>query len=188
MVSSHESNPRHVARPNTTSFARVMSVLAQRGNNIHILEGLLGKMESLHQRRKSVPRSSPDAQLVANVAPNIIIYNLLLKAYAHSNDDETLQSAMKLLGRIEKDPHIKPDKISNSYILKLLSRKEDADSKSHASSEINKLAGLDLTNLDIDNLNLTNVEPTSKSFNSIMNGKVVFAQNVVTVHRYISRD
>jgi len=179
MVSSHESNPRHIARPNTTTFARVMSALAQRGDNAYRLEDLLSKMESLHHRRKSVPRGSPDAQLVAQVAPNIVVYNLLLKSYARSNDDGALQSAMKLLGRMEKNPDVSPDDLSNSYILTLLNRRDGADVNGAASAiENNKLVGPSLTslNLDIDNLNLSdlnlngqNLEPTSKSFNSILN-------------------
>ncbi|KAL7537797.1 hypothetical protein ACHAXR_008087 [Thalassiosira sp. AJA248-18] len=184
MVSSHESNPRHIARPNTTSFARVMSALAGRGQNTQRLEELLSKMEEMHERWKNTPRSSPDAELVANVSLNIVIYNLLLKAYARCNDDEAVQSAMKLLGRIETSPGISPDDISNFYIEALLSRKHGAGAKvPTSSSEKDKLVGPSLTKLDIDNLNLDDLnligqskEPTSKSFNSIMNGTVEGAE------------
>ncbi len=179
MISSHESNPRHIARPNTTSFARLMSALSQRGDNTRRLEVLLKKMEALNNRRKSVLKNSKDAELVANVVPNIVCYNTLLKSYARSNDDDALQSAMKLLGRMEADPDIKPDDISNSYILALLSRKNDADvSDTTSSGETVKYVSHALTNHDVDslpfddlNLNGRN-DPTSKSFNSIMNGKL----------------
>lgn len=180
MISSHESNPRHIARPNTTSFARLMSALSQRGDNTRRLEWLLKKMEALNHRRKSVLKSSKDAELVANVVPNIVCYNTLLKAFARSSDEEALQSAMKLLGRMEADPDIKPDEISNSYILALLSRKNDADvGETTSSGETIKYVSHALTNRDMDslpfddlNLNGRN-DPTSKSFNSIMNGKLV---------------
>jgi hypothetical protein len=189
MISSHESNPRHIARPNTTSFARLMSALSQRGDNTRRLEGLLKKMETLNHRRKSVLKSSKDAELVANVVPNIVCYNTLLKAFARSSDEEALQSAMKLLGRMEADPDIQPDDTSNSYILALLSRKNDADVGEAASSgETVKYVSHALTNLDMDslpfddlNLNGRN-DPTSKSFNSIMNGEFCVCVNANDVN------
>ena len=136
MISSHDANPRHIARPNTTSFAKVMAALSQRGNNIQRLEELLGKMEELKLRRKNVlaDPNSPDAQLVANVVPNNVLYNILLKAYARSCDDENLQSAMKLLARMEADPDIKADNVSNSYVMELLSRKDTVDNIKNATS------------------------------------------------------
>jgi hypothetical protein len=176
MISSHESNPRHIARPNTTSFARVMSALSQRGDNTRQLEVLLKKMEALNHRRKSVLKNSKDAELVANVVPNIVCYNTLLKAYARSNDDEALQSAMKLLGRMEADPDITPDAISNSYILALLSRENEANVSGTNSYTIKYVShALDVDNLRFEDLNLNGrSDPTSKSFNSIMNGKLIY--------------
>ena len=176
MISSHESNPRHIARPNTTSFARVMSALSQRGDNTRQLEVLLKKMEALNHRRKSVLKNSKDAELVANVVPNIVCYNTLLKAYARSNDDEALQSAMKLLGRMEADPDITPDAISNSYILALLSRENEANVSGTTSYTIKYVShALDVDNLRFEDLNLNGrSDPTSKSFNSIMNGKLIY--------------
>lgn len=177
MISSHESNPRHIARPNTTSFAILMAALSQRGDNTLRLEALLKKMEALNHRRKSVHKNSKDAELVANVVPNIVCYNVLLKAYARSSDDGTLQSAMKLLGRMEADPDIKPDSISDSYISALLSRNIDAGvSGTTPSTEAINHVNHGPTYLDMDshhfddlNLNGRNQAPTSKSFNSIMN-------------------
>ena len=179
MISSHESNPRHIARPNTTSFAIVMAALSHRGDNIRRLEVLLKKMEALNHRRKSVSKSSKDAELVANVVPNIVCYNNLLKAYARSSDDGALQSAMKLLGRMEIDPDIQPDSVSNSYISALLSCKNDADisdATSFSDSEIRKHINPDPTSVDIDSLHFDDLNlndgsqiPTSKSFITIMN-------------------
>lgn len=178
MVSSHESNLRHIARPNTTSFARVMSALSASGDNTQRLEELLSKMEAMQQRSINVPKSSPDAELVANVAPNIVIYNLLLKSYSRSEDDGALQSAMRLLGRMEADSDIKPDNISNSYITALLSRQDGAvtATDTSSSSENDKLVSRNLTNLDIGSLNLVdgNRDPTSKTFKSIIMRKFEF--------------
>lgn len=179
MVSSHESNPRHISRPNTTSFAIVMAALSHRGDNIRRLEVLLKKMEALNHRRKSVSKNSKDAELVANVVPNIVNYNTLLKAYARSSDDGALQSAMKLLGRMEIDPDIQPDSVSNSYISALLSCMNDADisdTTSFSDSEIRKHINPDPTCVDIDSLHFDDLNlndgsqiPTSKSFITIMN-------------------
>jgi hypothetical protein len=155
-----------------------MSALSQRGDNTRQLEVLLKKMEALNHRRKSVFKNSKDAELVANVVPNIVCYNTLLKAYARSNDDEALQSAMKLLGRMEADPDIKPDAISNSYILALLSRENDANVGGTSSLSCDTIKyvshALDVDSLHFEDLNLNGrSDPTSKSFNSIMNGKLV---------------
>jgi len=179
MVSSHESNLRHIARPNTTSFARVMSALAQRGDNTKLLEQLLRKLEFMHQRRKRTPKSSPEAQLVANVAPNVVIYNILLKSYARCKDDGALESALGLLRRMKKDPDNAPDDLSNSYIMALMNRKNGVDGNSTISlNKEKKLVGPDSTrlNIDIENLNLSELNLggqteglTSKSFNSLMN-------------------
>lgn len=164
MISNHESNPsRHIARPNTTSFALVISALAQRGNNTHLLEDLLSKMEELHERHGT------------NVAPNLVIYNLLLKSYARNDCDENdaLPSALKLLGRMEKR-NISPDDLSNSYMLMMLSRKKKDDG---FDKETNSQLDLDLDNLDdlnLSGLNLGDSSPTSKSFNSIMNSELSF--------------
>jgi hypothetical protein len=179
MISSHESNPRHIARPNTTSFAIVMAALSHRGDNIRRLEVLLKKMETLNHRLKSVSKNSKDAELVANVVPNIVVYNTLLKAYARSSDDGALQSAMKLLGRMEIDPDIQPDSVSNSYISALLNCKNDAniiDATSCSDSEIREHINPDPTCVDIDSLHFDDLNlndgsqiPTSKSFITIMN-------------------
>ena len=187
MIASHEANPRHIARPNTTSFARVMSALSQQGKNSQRMEELLSKMEALHQRRKSVPSNSPDAELVANVEPNIIIWNLLLKCYAHSNDSDALQKAMQLLARMDANPDVQPDDVSNSYILTLSSRKGDSISRNLSSEERSEVVGEQLTilglgNFDLEDLNLSNADLnpsqinlddlSSQSFKSIMNGKL----------------
>lgn len=186
MLSSNESNPRHIARPNTTSFARVMSALAQRGDNTRLLEELLKKMEELNQRRKRVLGSSTDAELAAHVVPNIVVYNILLKAYARSKDEDALQSAMKLLAQMEADPTLNPDEISNSYVLELLSRKDDGpNTNANASPSDKILGGSDMVNLDSGNINLEEIDsdnihledlnlngqthPTSKSLTSIIN-------------------
>lgn len=175
MISSHESNLRHIARPNTTSFARVMAVLARRGENTTCLEELLAKMEGLHQRRKNTPRSSPEADLVANVVPNIVIYNFLLKAYAKRNDDEAVQSSMKLLRKIEKEPGLKADDVTTSYIEQLQNGKQGL--RGALSTKDNKPAGPRVTQFDVDNLKLDELslqELTAKSFSSIMNGEFAF--------------
>jgi len=182
MISSHEANPRHIARPNTTSFARVMSMLSRRGDNSQRMEALLGKMEALHQRSEGVPKGSPDAKLVANVVPNIVIYNCLLKSYARRYDDEALQSAMKLMGRMDANPNVQPDDVSNSYILTLSSRKNGSDTNAATSSSSS--TNVDIGKLNVDDLNLgdlnlsqnldLNLSPnleglTSQSFKSVMN-------------------
>lgn len=196
MISSHESNPRHIARPNTTTFATVMSALAQRGDNTRLLEELLKKMEALNQRRKIVIGSSMDSQLAAKVAPNIVVYNILLKSYARSHDEDSLQSAMKLLARMEADPTIKPDIISRSYISELLSRKDGGTDISGNLSPSDSISGNpDLVNLDSGNFHLEDLDwgnihledlnlngksqhPTSKSLTSIINGKLICVVNL----------
>ena len=187
MISSNELNPRHIARPNTTSFARVMSALAQRGENTRLIEELLKKMEELSQRRERVLGRSVDA---AHVAPNIVVYNILLKAYARSNDKDSLQSAMKLLAQMEADPTLNPDETSNLYIMELLSRKEDGTDISAVTSNSERILGspvmtnldsgdfyvekIDSKNINLEDLNLNGqMYPSSKSFTSIINGKII---------------
>ena len=151
MISSHESNLRHIARPNTTSFVIVMAALAQRGQHIHRLESLLAKMEEMSQRKKNASN-----ELVANVVPNNVVYNIMLKGYSLSKDDETLDSAMKLLDRMETDSDIKPLD-SNTYVLDLLSRKDSADNVRNA----NTLRGSNANSQNQDSV---------ESFNSLMKG------------------
>jgi len=153
MISSHESNLRHIARPNTTSFVIVMAALAQRGQHIHRLETLLAKMEEMSQRKKNASND-----LVANVKPNNVVYNIMLKGYSLSKDNETLDSAMKLLDRMETDSDIKPlDSVSNTYVLDLLSRKDSADNVRNA----NTSRGSNLNSQSQDSV---------ESFNSIIKG------------------
>ncbi len=171
MVSSHKSNPRRIARPNTTSFAILMAALSRRGNNTLRMEALLKKMEALNYCRMSVHKNLQDAELVANVVPNIVCYNTLLKAFARSSDGGALQSAMKLLGRMGADLDIKPDSISDRYMFGIVkSQKASSDAIKHFN---HGPTNLDMDSLHFDDLNLNgrNQDPTSKSFNSIMNGK-----------------
>lgn len=160
MISSHGSNPRHIARPNTTSFAKVMAALSRTpGNRIQRLEVLLSKMEELNQRRKSAPQGSPESELVANVSPNNVIYNILLKEYKNTND---ASSAMKLLGKMESDPDIRPDNVTNSYIMDIIS----SDSRISSSSENEKDISSDSTSkIGIESMNQN---PTAKSFHTII--------------------
>jgi len=153
MITSHESNLHHIARPNTTSFVIVMAALAQRGQHIHRLETLLTKMEEMSQRKKNA-----NNELVANVIPNNVVYNIMLKGYSLSKDDETLDSAMKLLDRMETDSDIKPlDSVSNTYILDLLSRKDSADNVKNANTSRD-------SNLYSQN------QDSVEAFNSLMKG------------------
>ncbi|KAL9187208.1 hypothetical protein ACHAXT_001311 [Thalassiosira profunda] len=161
MIAAHESNPRHIARPNTTSFATVMAALAQRGDSVHKLEELLGTMERLHGRRVRVPPTAPEAKLLANVAPNIVVYNLLLKAYARTND---VQSAMKLVHRIEKDSTIQLDEVSNSYLVGLMAGQNQSDPDGPAGK-----APSDSLAISPLNLNDQKLAVPVKSFDSIMN-------------------
>ena len=176
MVASHEANPRHIARPNTTSFARVMAALAHRDDHVGLLEGLLHKMETLDRRKRDAPRGSPEADLLANVAPNVVIYNLLLKSYARRGHDngtaeDAVQSAIKLLARMEKNPEVKPDSVSHSYMAALLTRSQNNEADKLSGRGESESMHSDIDNLD--SLNLSELNPTStltsKSFNSIMN-------------------
>lgn len=173
MIESHESNPRHIARPNTTSFVPVMSALAYK-DGPQLLEKLLNKMESLHQRRNSIQPTSSDAKLVANVEPNTIACNALLKAYARIGNR---QSALQLLGRMEKDANLssaRPDANTHAIMSTLfsddLSAKTASSSREVASPGFLNIEGINLKDL---NLNGQDMKPTSKSFESMMNSKLM---------------
>ena len=175
IVSSHESNPRHIARPNTTSFVKVMSVLANRGSHIGELGKLLQKMEELDQRRKGIPRSSPNSKLAANVSPNEVVYNLLLKAYVRSNSSESLQSAKMLLEKKENDPDISRDDRTRSMYTTLLNLQIGVNTTQSIDSVTNCVAQSFPSNEKKKRRDYStkesNLDLTSKKFVSIMNGK-----------------
>jgi len=170
MIESHESNPRHLARPNTTSFVLVMSSLAY-VDGPDSLERLLRKMESLYQRRKNINPNAPDAKLVANVEPNTFACNAVLKAYARVGN---VQSALKLLGRMEKDKNLssaRPDVNTHAIMSTLLS----ADSSAKIDSDAGRHGFLNVSVINLKDLNLNgqDLKPTAKSFESMMNGKLI---------------
>lgn len=182
MIESHESNARHIARPNTTSFVPIMSSLAN-GDGPQRVERLLSKMESLYQRRNSIPPHFPDAKLVANVEPNTIACNAVLKAYARVGN---LQSALKLLGRMEKDENLssaRPDANTHALISTLLSddssAKIDCDDSSQSgykfSPDVLNINGINLKDL---NLNSQDLKPSAKSFESMMNSKLIISTDL----------
>jgi pentatricopeptide repeat protein len=159
-----------------------MSSLAY-GDGPERLERLLGKMESLYQRRKNIHPNSPDAKLVANVEPNTIACNAVLKAYARVGN---VQSALKLLGRMEKDENLssaRPDINTHAIMSTLLSddssAKIDSDDFSpgrhKVSHDVLNIDGINLRGL---NLNGQDLKPTAKSFESMMNSKLVFFNDV----------
>lgn len=177
MIASHESNPRHIARPNTTTFVQVMAALAQRGDHTPQLEELLRIMEELSHRRAKFPKNSKDAKLAANVVPNKVVYNILLKSYARSNDSNALESAAKLLHRMEKDPSIEsPDSLSHSTMTTLLSRKDRRESKQVVGSVGDSLIkdGVDSYKEKGEKglpFNEKEFESSIPSFNAMMNGE-----------------
>lgn len=182
MIESHESNPKHIARPNTTSFVPVMSSMAY-NDGPQLLEKLLNKMESLHQRRKSITPTSPDAKLVANVEPNTIACNALLKAYARIGNR---QSALQLLGRMEKDANLssaRPDANTHAIMSTLFSdglSAKTASSDSSLSGEVASPGFLNVEDINLKDLNLNgqDMTPTSKSFESMMNSKFMICTSI----------
>eukprot|EP00985_Skeletonema_marinoi_P010987 scaffold5174_cov117-Skeletonema_marinoi.AAC.2 len=182
MIESHESNPRHIARPNTTSFVPVMSSLAYNDGPL-LLEKLLSKMESLYQRRNSILPHSPDAKLVANVEPNTTACNTLLKAYARVGNR---QSALQLLGRMEKDANLssaRPDDNTHAIMSTLFSDDSSAKTISSDSSVDGKKVNLDILNvngINLKDLNLNgqDLKPTAKSFESMMNSKLIICTDM----------
>ena len=102
MVTCHERNQMHIARPNSTSFAVVMNALASnsahRGGTLRRLEELLDTMFELDRRMTHSKRvGSDDMDLAANVRPNTTICNFLLRAYSANSTPDAVQSAMKLV-------------------------------------------------------------------------------------------
>ena len=171
MLKSHESNPRHIARPNTTSFVPIMSSLAY--NDVpEPLEKLFAKMETLYQRRKRVHPHSSDIKLVANVEPNTVACNTLLKAYTRVGNR---QAALKLLGRMEKDENLssaRPNNNTHAIISTLfsgdMSTKKMSSLGRENTPEVLNVDGINLKNL---NLNGKDLKPTAKSFESMMKSK-----------------
>ncbi|KAL7496991.1 hypothetical protein ACHAWT_005399 [Skeletonema menzelii] len=189
MIESHESNPRHIARPNTTSFVPVMSSLAY-SDSPQVLEKLLSKMESLYQRRNSIQPHSPDAKLVANVEPNTTACNALLKAYARLGNR---QSALQLLGRMEKDVNLssaRPDVHTHAIMSTLFSDESSGNTSSsdsllggqEVSSDFLNVDGINLKDL---NLNGQDLKPTAKSFESMMNRTVEGAEKATELLRQL---
>jgi len=173
MIECHESNPRHIARPNSTSFIPVMSTMAKICDDPRRCEQLLTKMEKLYQRRNNIRPHSAEAKLVANVEPNTVACNAVLKAYARVGD---VKSALKLLGRMEKDDvklaKARPNATTHAIMSTLLSGGEatfDSDGPSIVISpdtaNVNQIYLKDL------NLNGRDLKPTSKSFEAMMNSE-----------------
>jgi hypothetical protein len=165
MIWSHETNPKHIARPNTTSFVTVMAALANGGDHTDTIESLLSKMESMRDQRKQSLRDV----LEANVMPNIVAYNILLKSYARSQKDEAIASALKLFGRMESDSATpSPDDVSQSLMAGILSGKvQSANNGEESSTNSTNFLVDDIT---LDNLSVVcqNLEPTAKAFSPIM--------------------
>lgn len=179
MIESHESNPRHIARPNTTSFVPLMVSLARIGDDPLRCEQLLSKMEELYQRRNSIKPHSNEEKLVANVEPNTTACNALLKAYARVGN---LKSALKLLGRMEKDKNLapaRPDVDTHAIMSTLSSRDFSARIYSKASSQRRHDVSPDIilngNGINLKGLHLSGQElkPTAKSFESMMSSKSI---------------
>lgn len=172
MLDSHARNPRHIGRPNTTSFALVMDALAQRGKSAEV-KALLIKMEELSHQRNNSPRGRG---LDATVDPNIIHYNTLITSCVRSGDSEDIELAKELFSRMNNDSNIpSPDAITNSLMLQLSGERSD-DKNSKAGPEMPRNIAphtiSDISTINIDDLILDtisqNPNTSSKSFNAIM--------------------
>ncbi|KAL7467537.1 hypothetical protein ACHAXS_007784 [Conticribra weissflogii] len=132
MIEKYTSNPQHVARPNTTSFIQVMAALAREGGNAEQLEKLLKKMDEINNQSKALP-----AELAANVVPNKVVYDLILKCHARSSSKGSNKSISELLDRVKQDPNISSDDLSRyfAYSDTLLSSNTD-----NRNVEINQVA------------------------------------------------
>lgn len=174
MIECHESNPRHIARPNSTSFVPIMSTMAKVGDDPRRCEQLLTKMEKLYQRRNNILPHLAEAKLIANVEPNTVACNAVLKAYARVGD---VKSALKLLGRMEKDDvklaKARPNATTHAIMSTLLSGGSEAsfDSDSPSIDISSDTANVNRINLKDLNLNGRDLKPTSKSFEAMMNSE-----------------
>jgi hypothetical protein len=173
MIENHTRNSLHIARPNTTSFAFVMSSLAQQGRSQEV-EALLSKMEEMHQCRHPHERD-----LETNVVPNIVHYNTLMTSYARSDGIGVIQSANKLLHRMENCPNLpSPDAITRSLILKIHSRISGKGSEAETTASddnVNAQIDLNMEDLNLNDIIANTIDQnqqhlSAKSFNSIMKG------------------
>lgn len=110
MIEKHTSNPQHIARPNTTTFVQVMAALAREGDNTQQLAMFLRKMDEINNQSKLLP-----AELAANVVPNKVVYELVLKSHARSSSKGSNEHLSALLDRIKKDPNISSDELSQIF-------------------------------------------------------------------------
>lgn len=142
-----------------------MAALANGGDHTDTIESLLSKMESMRDQRKQSLRDV----LEANVMPNIVAYNILLKSYARSQKNEAIASALKLFGRMESDSATpSPDDVSQSLMAGILSGKvQSANNGEESSTNSTNFLVDDIT---LDNLSVVcqNLEPTAKAFSPIM--------------------
>jgi len=110
MIEKHTSNPQHIARPNTTTFVKVMTALARGEDNAQQLDMLLGEMDKINNQSKLLP-----AELAANVVPNKVAYDLVLKSHTRSSAKGSNEHVSALLDRIKKDPNISSDDLSQIF-------------------------------------------------------------------------
>lgn len=157
MVTCHERNMMHIARPNSTSFAVVMKALASnsahRGGTLRRLEELLDTMFELNRRMTHNKRVGSDKMdLAANVRPNTTICNFLLMAYSANSTPGAVQSAMKLFERMQKaDRSVTPDETTNLYMAKILSNEKTheaaADTPPKDINDVDELSALKIDDI-----------------------------------------